>query len=287
MAKEVAILLFVISLIILVFPTKQYSDIFSDSLLTWATSPNAPGKVTKGWLVSDFDLALKFVGGYFLLVSIGLFLKKDGEEEGKVSQIVETPVKGLQVIYNLAQCILCSYMIWRAIEHYRRKGYSIVCNPFDVNEVGMAEVLHIFYLSKILDFCDTLFIVLRQKWRQMSFLHVYHHASIFLVYWMNLRGGYDGDIYLTIVLNSFVHLVMYSYYFLSTLGYNAWWKNYITLLQMGQFLVMNLQALYILFAGCAYPPKITWVYLFYIISLFVLFKNFYSETSTKKPIKKI
>ena len=29
---------------------------------------------------------------------------------------------------------------------------------------------------------------------------------------MNMRAGFDGDVYYTIVLNSFVHLVMYSYY---------------------------------------------------------------------------
>lgn len=34
---------------------------------------------------------------------------------------------------------------------------------------------------QILDFVDTVFIVVRRKWRQLSFLHVYHHSSIFMV----------------------------------------------------------------------------------------------------------
>lgn len=45
----------------------------------------------------------------------------------------------------------------------------------------MANVLWLFYMSKILDFMDTLFIVLGKKWEQLSFLHVYHHTTIFLV----------------------------------------------------------------------------------------------------------
>jgi len=278
-----ATLLGVIGLIVLVVPTKQYSDNITNSLTTWSTFPDAPGQATKNWAVSDLDLALKIVGAYFVLVATGLLIKKDGEDEGKVSPLVEKPVKALQLVYNLVQCILCSYMIFAAIQHYRSHNYVPICNAFDTKETGMATVLHIFYLSKILDFCDTLFIVLRQKWRQMSFLHVYHHASIFLVYWLNNAAGYDGDIYLTVVLNSFVHLVMYSYYFLSTLGYNAWWKNYITLLQMGQFLIMNVQAIYILYFKCPFPHNITWMYLFYIISLFLLFQNFYVKTYTKKP----
>lgn len=52
----------------------------------------------------------------------------------------------------------------------------------------MTRVLHIFYLSKVLDFADTVFIVVRRKWRQLSFLHLYHHTSIFLV---GVGGGFS------------------------------------------------------------------------------------------------
>ena len=38
------------------------------------------------------------------------------------------------------------------------------------------------YLCKYLDFADTLVIVLRKKAAQLSFLHLYHHASIVLVW---------------------------------------------------------------------------------------------------------
>lgn len=45
----------------------------------------------------------------------------------------------------------------------------------------MGNVLYMFYLSKILDFFDTIFIILGKKWKQLSFLHVYHHLTIFSV----------------------------------------------------------------------------------------------------------
>jgi len=91
--------------------------------------------------------------------------------------------------------------------------------------------------------------------------------------------AYDGDVYLTIVLNSFVHLVMYSYYFFTTFGISVPWKNYITILQMVQFLIMNAQAIYmIVFAACPFPFRIMVAYLIYIISLFILFYDFYRKT---------
>ena len=70
--------------------------------------------------------------------------------------------------------------------------------------------LWLFYASKVLDFVDTFFIVIGKKWKQLSFLHVYHHTTIFLFYWLNLHVNYDGDIYLTIVLNGAIHTIMYT-----------------------------------------------------------------------------
>jgi len=266
-------------------PISTFCREFSDVFFKWATAPSPPGTLTRKWLLANLEPALHIVALYFSLIAFGTIFKKSNEDE-KVPAAVERVVKFFQLIYNLVQCVLCTYMIWKAIQEYQQSGYSLVCNKFDVNRGGMASVLYIFYLSKILDFCDTVFILFRKKWRQLSFLHVYHHSSIFLVYWMNLNVAYDGDIYLTIVLNSFVHLVMYSYYLLATLSIQVPWKNYITLLQMGQFLLMNAQAIYLLYFKCPFPRNVTFFYLFYIISLFILFQNFYKKTYTPKSNSK-
>lgn len=51
-------------------------------------------------------------------------------------------------------------------------------------------------------------------------------------YWLNINAGYDGDVYLTIVLNGFIHTVMYTYYFVSMHTKDIWWKKYLTLMQV-------------------------------------------------------
>lgn len=51
-------------------------------------------------------------------------------------------------------------------------------------------------------------------------------------YWLNVNAGYDGDVYLTIVLNGFIHTVMYTYYFVSMHTKDIWWKKYLTLMQV-------------------------------------------------------
>lgn len=53
--------------------------------------------------------------------------------------------------------------------------------------------------------------------------------------------GYDGDIYLTVMLNGAIHTMMYTYYFVSMHAKDIWWKKYMTMMQMIQFLCMNAQ----------------------------------------------
>ena len=112
------------------------------------------------------------------------------------------------------QIILCSYMCVEAGVQAYRNGYNVVCNPFSYTNPSMANLLWLFYVSKVFDFLDTVFIILGKKWKQLSVLHVYHHTTIFLIYWLNLRVGFDGDIYLTIILNGYIHTIMYTYYFI-------------------------------------------------------------------------
>jgi hypothetical protein len=47
-------------------------------------------------------------------------------------------------------------------------------------------------LKQVFDFFDTFFIVMGKKWQQLSFLHVYHHITIFLFYWLNANIGADS-----------------------------------------------------------------------------------------------
>jgi elongation of very long chain fatty acids protein 4 len=67
----------------------------------------------------------------------------------------------------------------------------------------MAAMLWVFYVSKILDFFDTIIMVARGSWTQFSFLHVYHHTSIFMIYWLNVNAGYDGVRFSSLSSNQF------------------------------------------------------------------------------------
>lgn len=66
----------------------------------------------------------------------------------------------------------------------------------------MAWIVYIFFVSKIGEFNDTVIMLLKGNIRQVSFLHVYHHATISVIWWIIARSVPSGDCYYSVVLNS-------------------------------------------------------------------------------------
>jgi elongation of very long chain fatty acids protein 4 len=190
-------------------------------------------------------------------------------------------------LYNITQVVLCGWMVYRAVLEYRKRSFSLVCNVHDLAEDGLAFVTHCFYLSKALDFFDTLFMIIKGNWRQVSFLHVYHHFTIFLFYWLNAQCNYDGDAYLSIVLNGTIHFIMYGYYFATSFNITVpmFIKKSITNSQLTQFCIMETQGVALLVMdGCGSPRKVTILYMAYISTMLMLFLNF-KRQNYKKPAK--
>jgi len=104
--------------------------------------------------------------------------------------------------------------------HARNGLNMLACNPILPNDeaTDLQFVLWVFYVSKILDFFDTLFIIIKGEYNQFSILHIYHHFTIFAFYWININVGFHTDIYVTILLNGAIHGFMYAYYGLSLMG---------------------------------------------------------------------
>lgn len=137
-----------------------------------------------------------------------------------------------------------------------------------------------YYAQKFLEFGDTLFFVLRTRFRQLTLLHVYHHVSITIVTAAFLRHDMNGDDYLPALANSFVHVLMYSHYLLAAFGVDTWWKRQLTSLQLVQFALVLAQTLLALARGdgCGYPTWLKAVMIAYQLSMLALFGAFFVQS---------
>eukprot|EP00499_Haloplacidia_sp_CaronLabIsolate_P003258 CAMPEP_0196772960 /NCGR_PEP_ID=MMETSP1104-20130614/2512_1 /TAXON_ID=33652 /ORGANISM="Cafeteria sp., Strain Caron Lab Isolate" /LENGTH=225 /DNA_ID=CAMNT_0042143103 /DNA_START=1 /DNA_END=674 /DNA_ORIENTATION=- len=108
------------------------------------------------------------------------------------------------------------------------------------------------YLVKMWEFLDTIFLVVRKK--RVIFLHSYHHAATFLLTYVQ-QINFSTVQWIPILLNLIVHVVMYWYYYLQACGVKRiWWKRYVTVLQIVQFVLDLVACVYayssILFTYC-------------------------------------
>ncbi|KAJ8305413.1 hypothetical protein KUTeg_015958 [Tegillarca granosa] len=92
------------------------------------------------------------------------------------------------------------------------------------------------------------------------------------------------------MLNSFVHIWMYSYYALSVFGPHMqkylWWKRYLTRLQLTQFMAFVLHTGYNLVIDCDFPKGFNIAVFLYSITLIILFGNFYYRAYLLKQREK-
>lgn len=146
--------------------------------------------------------------------------------------------------------------------------------------------LQLYWISKIVELLDTVFMLLRHRKRQVTFLHVFHHSSMLLLSDYSYFLSTWPPIAIVGVLNSFVHIVMYGYYAMT-----AWqpmeaytWKKRITQLQMIQFLIGIVLSVngYLSLGYCLYS-------ILYPVSMFLLFSNYYYHAyfnpKPKKAVK--
>ncbi|KAK7870535.1 hypothetical protein R5R35_002934 [Gryllus longicercus] len=100
--------------------------------------------------------------------------------------------------------------------------------------------------------------------------------------WIGTKFLPGGQGTLLGVINSFVHVVMYSYYLVAGLGPQyqkyLWWKKYLTLLQLVQFVVVFLHLVQLFFTPCNYPMPIVALLSTNALFFLYLFGRFYIRT---------
>lgn len=191
------------------------------------------------------------------------------------------------VVYNAGQVLLNGWMVYQFINALVNKKHPFIGDLY-TSHTGTTFAVWIHYMDKYLEFFDTFFMVLRGRMDQISFLHIYHHISIAWAWWFALLCYPGGDAYFGAMLNSWIHVMMYSYYALSLLKFSCPWKQYLTQAQLLQFAtVVAYTAFSFVLAYRSRQAQAKhyacfFVQTFEMVSLFFLFMRFYSKAYIKE-----
>jgi hypothetical protein len=188
-----------------------------------------------------------------------LFTRERSDILGRLDALTKNilDVGGAKVVYNLYQVVFNAVMvyiigteIWRYAGGDIWKTWSTLPDP-QLTGNWFQFGLFIHYLNKFLEYTDSIFMILSGSWRQLgnlTGLHIIHHAIMGPIWWHVLGSGLgDGSGTLlpwqgstqpwaSAAFNSFIHVLMYSYYLLSSVGVPmGWFRLPMTTMQLIQF----------------------------------------------------
>ncbi|KAL1414468.1 hypothetical protein MTO96_000871 [Rhipicephalus appendiculatus] len=170
-------------------------------------------------------------------------------------------------------------------------GYTFLQGLDTIDSPASREILRLswwLYMFKLCELADTVFFVLRKKNQQISALHVVHHVIVAWNMWLDVTYGAQSHGMFIRCLNTFVHVFMYTYYFLAALGpaYKRllWWKKYMTMMQISQFVLLLVHAIGMVFSKGNYVGLFVWLEVAQAILFFVWFMMFYIQAYTKKKL---
>ncbi|XP_012221659.1 very long chain fatty acid elongase 7-like [Linepithema humile] len=203
-------------------------------------------------------------------------------------------------LYNIFQVLINAYICYKILDLGWLRGYNFFCEPVDYSytpkTIEIARVLWIYFLVKVIDLLDTIFFILRKKQNQVTFLHVYHHGGMVILCWLVAKFIPGGHVTFTVMLNTFVHSVMYAYYLLASMKISTnSWKKYITQLQLVQFFLVGVHDMQLFWVeNCDVSVWVAYIIVPQNVFIIILFGDFYYKTYIKKktgiktmPIKTI
>lgn len=187
--------------------------------------------------------------------------------------------------YNLYQCLLNIWCVVAVIhEVYTNSMFTGIWGNYPEESpraFRISFLVWVHYNNKYVELLDTVFMILRKKNNQISFLHCYHHILLIWAWFLVCKIDASGDSYFGATVNSFIHIIMYGYYTLALLGISCPWKKWITKCQMIQFCVCFSHSCFVVYNGNA-NIILPLAQAFVMVNMLVLFGAFYQKAYSKK-----
>ncbi|XP_037825274.1 elongation of very long chain fatty acids protein 1 [Lucilia sericata] len=205
-------------------------------------------------------------------------------------------LKQFMSIYNIVQVSSCLYLvngIWSLLS-WDLFNFN-KCIYYSANTPGSElfdKLTYFTFWLKIVELLDTIIFVLRKKENQITYLHVFHHSSTITLVYLLLKYYRGNGPLFPIYLNSWVHVIMYTYYFFANICSADVMKKFIlikksiTIIQMIQFCFILAQAA-IMWTNCQIPFILRVYHCVVVGIIFYGFYDFYKKAYTNPSVNKL
>ena len=198
-------------------------------------------------------------------------------------------------VYNMYQCVLNAFIVGAMIWEFNknpwystRYGFLPWGNRVQPGYAGfrMTWLVWLHYNNKYLELLDTLWMVLKKKKNQITFLHCYHHILLIWIWWHCCSNESGGEAWFGACVNSLIHVYMYGYYTMSLLKWKVeFMKIYMTTCQMIQFIICLGHAVFVIYHTAYgtelrgyYPLFLCFDQAFVMINMLFLFGHFFYKS---------
>ncbi|KAK0164373.1 hypothetical protein PV328_003009 [Microctonus aethiopoides] len=199
---------------------------------------------------SPFPVLIILLGYLLFVLRIGPWFMKNRQPFS---------LNRIMLMYNIFVAVASGFVFHGLLTSGFTTKLSWGCEPvdysYDAESMSMARWVWRLMILKMCELGDTIIFVLRKKFNQSSFLHIYHHATTVCLAWIACKYAPGGMWTFIMMPNSIVHVIMYTYYLLASLGpliqkKLAPWKPYLTMLQLVQFAIMVIHTSQALLPSC-------------------------------------
>lgn len=180
----------------------------------------------------------------------------------------------LTTFHNMCLILWSFYILYGTLHTAISNKYLFWGNSCE--QTSLRHYIISFYISKIYEMLDTMIMIAKRNFHQVSFLHVYHHSTISMIWFIIAKYYSCVDAYIPICLNSTIHVIMYANYCFNTTK-NKSIKKVVTRLQLLQFVLMSIHSLRFSFDSTTLG-HLCRIQGIYMITMIYLFGRFYQKT---------
>lgn len=205
--------------------------------LRWYDSP------TDGWaLVRLYDTVL-LLGAWGLFVAVVIvyqlnqFALQRAERERRIGSTEgggyrlggsAAPVKApahvpaahhgatFQVLFSATQIALGGFVLAMTWSKAKAQSLLPVCNEFvDNGRDDLATLVHMYFVSQVAELAEVFVLMLRGESDQITPAYATIRASGFILFWLHVRVGYDGDAFAVMMVCAAIRVAGHSLHLLA------------------------------------------------------------------------